>query len=58
MDELIEEKMEIVLKLIRTNSSSDEVLKITQAFVNLTNGSNNLLHQQANQKARTKGTGT
>ena len=57
MDELIEEKMVIVLKLIRTNSSADEVLKITQAFVNLTHGSNNMLAQQGAKTARTKGTG-
>ena len=56
MDELIEEKMVIVLKLIRTNSSADEALKITQAFVNLTHGSGNLLQQGA-KTARTKGTG-
>lgn len=49
MDKLIEEKMEIVLKLIRTNSTADEVLKITQAFVNLTNG-NNLFQGKSTKK--------
>ena len=52
MDKLIEEKMEIVLKLIRVNNTADEVLKITQAFVNIVNGSN--LRQQGN-KTATKG---
>ena len=58
IDELIEEKMVVVLKLIRTNSTADEVLKITQSFVNLTHGDNNRLAQQGTKTARTKGPGT
>jgi hypothetical protein len=55
MDEKIDEKIEIVLNLIRTNNSADEVLKITQAFVNITNG-RNLLRQQGT-TTRKQGTG-
>jgi len=51
----IDEKIEIVLNLIRTNNSADEVLKITQAFVNITNG-RNLLRQQGT-TTRKQGTG-
>lgn len=38
----IEEKMLVVLNLIRTNSTGDDVLKLTQGFVNLTIAKNNL----------------
>ena len=55
MDEKIDEKIEIVLNLIRTNNSADEVLKITQAFVNIANG-RNLLRQQGT-TTRKQGTG-
>jgi len=55
MDEKIDEKIEIVLNLIRTNNSADEVLKITQAFVNIANG-RNLLRQQRT-TTRKQGTG-
>ena len=55
MDEKIDEKIEIVLNLIRTNNSADEVLKITQAFVNNANG-RNLLRQQRT-PTRKQGTG-
>ena len=55
MDEKIDEKIEIVLNLIRTNNSADEVLKITQAFVNISNG-RNLLSQQRT-TTRKQGTG-
>ena len=42
MDEKIDEKIYVVLNLIRTNNTSDEALKISQAFVNMTLGKNNL----------------
>ena len=35
MNELFEEKMKIVLNLIRTNNTADDVMKITQAALNL-----------------------
>lgn len=35
MNELIDEKMKVVLNLIRTNLNADEALKITQAVDNL-----------------------
>ena len=35
MNELFEEKMKIVLNLIRTNNTADDVMKITQAACNL-----------------------
>lgn len=34
-EELFEEKLKIVLNLLRTNSTGDEVLKITQGVRNL-----------------------
>jgi hypothetical protein len=34
-EELFEEKLRIVLNLLRTNSTGDEVLKITQGVRNL-----------------------
>jgi hypothetical protein len=55
MDKLIEDKLMIVLNLIRTNNTADDVLKITQAFVNLANG-RNLLEQ--GKVTRNKGAGT
>jgi hypothetical protein len=53
VEELIEEKTKVVLNLIRTNNSADEVLKITQAFVNISNGRNLFLSQ--GKPTRTKG---
>ena len=55
MDDLIEEKVKVVLNLIRTNNSADEVLKITQAFVNIANGKH--LYQQG-KVTRNKGAGS
>jgi hypothetical protein len=55
MDKLIEDKMTIVLNLIRTNNTADEVLKITQAFLNLASGRNVLEGLKA---IRTKGAGS
>lgn len=43
LEKKIEEKLLIILNLIRTNSTGDDVLKITQGFANVTNGKNNLL---------------
>lgn len=40
MDQLFEEKMEVVLKLIRVNSTADEALKVTQAALNLAQARN------------------
>jgi len=54
MDELIEEKTEIILKLIRSNCTADEVIKITQAFVNITNGKN---FRQQGKPTRKQGAG-
>ena len=42
MDDLIEQKTKIVLNLIRTNSTADDVLKITQGFRNIVDGWNDL----------------
>lgn len=41
MNELFEEKMKVVLNLIRTNNSADDALKITQAAYNLAQARNN-----------------
>ena len=38
MEKLVQEKMKIVLNLIRTSSTADDVLKITQGFRNLVEG--------------------
>ena len=51
MDELIDEKIKVVLNLLRTNNTQDEALKFSQAFVNMANGKNIL--QQGTQ-AKTK----
>ena len=40
MNELFEEKMKVVLNLIRVNNSADEALKITQAVDNLVRARN------------------
>ena len=44
IEALTDAKMQIVLNLLRTNSTADEALKITQAVVNLANGRNQLLN--------------
>jgi len=38
IEKLVQEKMKIVLNLIRTASTADDVLKITQGFRNLVEG--------------------
>ena len=43
LEKKIEEKLLVILNLIRTNSTGDDVLKITQGFANVTNGQSNLL---------------
>lgn len=40
MNDLFEEKMKVVLNLIRTNNSAEEALKITQAVDNLARARN------------------
>lgn len=55
MDKLIEDKLTVVLNLIRTNNTADEVLKITQAFLNLANGRTCLEQVKL---TRTKGAGS
>jgi hypothetical protein len=40
MEVLFEEKMTVVLNLIRTNNSADEALKLTQAAYNLAQAKN------------------
>lgn len=52
MEELIEQKTKIVLNLIRTNCTADDVLKITQGFRNIVDGWNDLKEQKP---TRTKG---
>ena len=52
MDELIEQKAKIILNLIRTNSTADDVLKITQGFRNIVDGWNDLKEPKP---TRTKG---
>lgn len=47
MNELFEEKMKIVLNLIRTNNTADDVMKITQAAWNLANARNYFLVSQS-----------
>jgi hypothetical protein len=42
VDELIEEKIKVVLNLIRTNNTADDALKITQAVDNLARARNTL----------------
>ena len=58
MDELIEEKMKVVLNLIRTNNSADDALKITQAVDNLTRAKCSLLGWKANSPRKTASKGT
>ena len=41
MNELFEEKLKVVLNLIRVNNTADEALKITQATNNLVQARNN-----------------
>ena len=43
MNDLFEEKMKVVLNLIRTNSTADDAMKITQASQNLANARNAFL---------------
>lgn len=60
MNDLIEEKMKVVLNLIRTNNSADEALKITQAMDNLTRAKYTLYSLEADsggKATRTKGAG-
>lgn len=40
MNELFEEKLKVILNLIRTNNTGDEALKITQAADNLVRARN------------------
>lgn len=55
MNELIEEKMKVVLNLIRTNNSADDALKITQAMDNLTRAKRSLCEiEMGAKKTRTK----
>lgn len=57
IEDLVDEKIAVVLNLIRTNNQPDDVLKITQAFVNITHGSNNRLAQQGAKSTRKQGAG-
>lgn len=52
MNELFEEKMKIVLNLIRTNNSADEALKITQAADNLARARNTFSLEQSTTEAK------
>jgi hypothetical protein len=38
IEKLVQEKLKIILNLIRTNSTSDDVLKVTQGFRNIVEG--------------------
>lgn len=63
MNELFEEKMKIVLNLIRTNNTSDEALKVTQAAYNLAQARNSFNLNHPTEDTETKppkkqGTGT
>ncbi len=42
LDNLIKDKMKVVLNLIRTNNTEDQALKVSQAFDNLVRGRNGL----------------
>lgn len=57
MNELIDEKMKVVLNLIRTNLNADEALKITQAVDNLSRAkcTLNAIDSEYGPKTRTKG---
>lgn len=50
MDELIEEKIKVVLNLIRTNNTADDALKITQAVDNLARARNALVMEMKTTK--------
>ncbi len=56
---LFDAQLIIVLKLIRTNSTSDDVLKITQAADNLVRAKNsfNWANSQESNQKKNKGTG-
>ena len=53
MNELFEEKLKIVLNLIRTNNTGDEALKITQAADNLVRARNSFAPQSTDQELKT-----
>lgn len=54
MDELFEEKMKVVLNLIRTNNTADEALKITQAALNLAQARNTSAGMKETKKKETE----
>jgi hypothetical protein len=54
MNELFEEKMKVVLNLIRTNNSAEEALKITQAALNLSHARNTAAAFQAQEQTESK----
>lgn len=61
MQELFEDKMKIVLNLIRTNSTADDAQKITQAALNLAHARNYFLLNQPQEEPKTpkkQGAGT
>jgi hypothetical protein len=56
MNELFEDKMKIVLNLIRTNNSADEALKITQAVANLAHARNVAMMNQSTEQTESRTT--
>lgn len=40
LEKLVQEKLKVVINLIRPSSSADDVLKITQGYRNLVDGEN------------------
>lgn len=57
MNDLIDEKMKVVLNLIRTNNTADDALKITQAVDNLTRSKRTLSEIEAETGGKTRGKG-
>ena len=58
MNELFEEKLKIVLNLIRTNNTGDEALKITQACLNLAHARNTFQAPEQTELKTTKKPGS
>jgi hypothetical protein len=54
MNEMFEEKMKVVLNLIRTNNTGDEALKISQAALNLAHARNTFQAQEQTELKTTK----
>lgn len=61
MDELevlVQDKTRVVLNLIRSNNTADDVLKITQAFRNIVEGENVRKQDSGAKTTRKQGAGS